>query len=157
VSDERLRRRWTIRLSPNQSVGHLRFAERQTQAEVAMMDASTGKKIVQLRERILGNFKAGDWEAIGLLTGLSDVIDNHPRLLRSLSWGDEDYAGNVLTVLKTVIEKDTKALQLSRIILANTIQATTSTSPQSLPSARSYFPQVFSRRQTAGLSLTLWP
>ena len=76
------------------------------------MDPSTGKKIVQLRERILGNFNAGDWEAIGLLTGHSDIIDNHPRLLRSLSWGDEDYAGNVLTVLKTVIEKDAKALRI---------------------------------------------
>lgn len=45
-----------------------------------------------------------------MLSGYSDLIDNHPRLLRSLSFGDEDYAGNALSVIRTIAEQDTKAL-----------------------------------------------
>ena len=59
------------------------------------MDLELGKKIIAIRERIVSNFDHGHWEEVGLLTGFSDLIDGHQRLLRSLSWGDEDYAGNV--------------------------------------------------------------
>lgn len=65
---------------------------------------------MELRERIVSHFDAGDWAEVGLLTGLSDIIDGHPRLLRSLSWGDEDYSGNVLTVLRRIADRDLAAL-----------------------------------------------
>ncbi|MFO0792552.1 MAG: hypothetical protein U0586_00650 [Candidatus Brocadiaceae bacterium] len=35
-----------------------------------------------------------------------------PQLLRSLSWGDEDYAGNVLTVLRQIVERDPRTLPI---------------------------------------------
>jgi len=74
------------------------------------MDLALGKRILGLQERIVANFQAGNWEEIGLLTGFSERIDRHPRLLRSLYWRDEDYAGNVLVVLKRIAESDIKAL-----------------------------------------------
>jgi hypothetical protein len=74
------------------------------------MDKEIGQRILALRERIVSHFDASDWEEIGLLTGLSDIIKRHPRLLRSLSWGDEDYAGNVLTTLTRIAERDVHAL-----------------------------------------------
>lgn len=74
------------------------------------MDKELGGRILALRERIVSQFDAGDWEEIGFLTGHSDIIDGHSRLLRSLSWGDEDYAGNVLTVLGRIAERDIHAL-----------------------------------------------
>jgi hypothetical protein len=75
------------------------------------VDVPLGKRIIQLRERIVAGFNAGDWEAVGLLTGHSDVIDEHPRLIRSLQWGDEDYSGNVLNVLRTISERDAGSLR----------------------------------------------
>jgi hypothetical protein len=50
------------------------------------------------------------WNELGLLTGQGDVINGHHRLLRSLSWGDEDYDGNVLEVLKTIVSTEPKTL-----------------------------------------------
>ena len=74
------------------------------------MNLELGERILALRERTMANFDASNWEEVGLLTGCDDIIDKHPRLLRSLSWGDEDYAGNVLNVLKSIYGRDPTAL-----------------------------------------------
>jgi hypothetical protein len=76
------------------------------------MDKVTGERILKIRERIVSNFTAENWEEIGLLTGGSDIIDHHSRLLRSLSWNDEDYSGNVLSVIKTIVEHDPRQLPI---------------------------------------------
>jgi hypothetical protein len=77
-----------------------------------MVDYVLGKRILALREKVVAEFNAGDWEEAGLLTGFSSLISNHPRLLRSLSWGDEDYAGNALTIIKVIAEKDENAFAI---------------------------------------------
>jgi hypothetical protein len=74
------------------------------------VDIEIGKRIIALRGRVVGNFNAGNWEEVGLLTGQTDIINGHSRLLRSLSWNDEDYAGNVLEVLRMISEVDMTAL-----------------------------------------------
>lgn len=76
------------------------------------MDLDTGKRLIELRGHVVSNFDAGNWEEVGLLTGFSSIIDNHPRLLRSLSWGDEDYAGNALTVLSTIAKQNVAAIKV---------------------------------------------
>lgn len=76
------------------------------------MDAALGSRLIQLRARIVDGFDGGNWEELGLLTGASELINGHPRLLRSLSWGDEDYAGNVLTVLRRIVEQDPRTLTI---------------------------------------------
>ena len=75
------------------------------------MDQSLGKEIIALRQRIVANFDEGSWEEVGLLTGQTETIERYPRLLRSLQWGDEDYAGNVLGVLRKIAEEDIKAFR----------------------------------------------
>jgi len=45
----------------------------------------------------------GKWLELGLLTDTSDRITNHPRLLRSLRFGDDDYDGCVLDVVPAVL------------------------------------------------------
>lgn len=77
-----------------------------------MVDYDLRKRILALRERVVADFDAGDWEEVGLLTGYSDLISRHPRLLRSLSWGDEDYAGNALTIIKRIAEQDENAFAI---------------------------------------------
>ncbi len=74
------------------------------------MDVATGSRLIELRRRVVAGFDNNNWEELGLLTGQSQVIDRHPRLLRSLSWGDEDYDGNVLEVLRGIVERDPRAL-----------------------------------------------
>ena len=76
------------------------------------MDKATANRLFEIRRRILEHFDAGNWEEIGLLTGAFAMINRHPRLLRSLSWSDEDYAGNVLTVVRQIVEADPRALPL---------------------------------------------
>lgn len=70
------------------------------------MDAEFGRRLIELQERIVSHFRSENWEEIGVLTGCSEIIDSHPRLLRSLSWGDEDYAENALKVLRRIVEQN---------------------------------------------------
>jgi hypothetical protein len=76
------------------------------------MDIGLRHRIIELRERIVANFTAENWGDVGVLTQQAEVIDNHDRLLRSLSWGDEDYSGNVLEVLQSIAERDVRAISV---------------------------------------------
>ena len=76
------------------------------------MDLELGERIIKIRERIVSNFTHENWEEIGILTGFSDLIKGHKRLLRSLSWGDEDYSGNVLNVLSGIASQNESALDV---------------------------------------------
>lgn len=55
--------------------------------------------ILQLKEIIVKHFTKENFLEVGLVTGWAQYIRSHDRLLRSLSWGDPDYAGNVLELL----------------------------------------------------------
>jgi AbiJ-like protein len=87
------------------------------------MDQALGQRIIDLRNRVVALFNAGNWEELGLLTGYSSLIDGHPRLLRSLSWGDEDYAGNVLAVLRQIVESSPRAFATIESYLEKTFPA----------------------------------
>lgn len=76
------------------------------------MDRTMGKRVISLRERIVAHFDVENWEEVGLLTGLWEMIDDHPRLLRSLSWNDSDYSGHVLPVLRDMARRDPSALDI---------------------------------------------
>jgi len=67
------------------------------------MDKALGREIGELWQRIVANFTSGDREEVGLISGQSDIW-GHYRLLRRLDWGDPDYSGNVLSVLREVAE-----------------------------------------------------
>ena len=69
-------------------------------------DKPTGKQLVALKNQIAAGFSDSNWRELGALTETLDMIERHPRLLRSLSWGDEDYDGHALTVLKDMIDVD---------------------------------------------------
>lgn len=75
-----------------------------------MMDRQMAQTILALKERILQHFTESDWQEVALSTGLTDKITGFPRLLRSLKWSDDDYAGNVLGVLQMVVDEDATAI-----------------------------------------------
>lgn len=47
----------------------------------------------------------GKWTELGLLTDTTELIENHPRLLRSLHFGDDDYEGHVLGVVPELLDE----------------------------------------------------
>ena len=75
------------------------------------MDKEQGKEIIEIKNQIAKQFTKSDWLDLGYSLGCYDIIENHSRLLRSLSFGDEDYEGNILEVLTSIISKDPKNLQ----------------------------------------------
>ena len=68
-------------------------------------------KLSALRKRILeANFGSGDWIALADIAGCSSIVDEHPRLLRSLHFGDDDYDGNVYVVLRSMYQSEPQAI-----------------------------------------------
>jgi hypothetical protein len=68
------------------------------------IDPKTQKQLLPLRDTIAEHFAQEDWLEPGVLTGTADAVQGHARLLRSLSWGDPDYAGNVLDILLLMVK-----------------------------------------------------
>lgn len=66
------------------------------------------KELIEIKNQIARHFTKSDWLDFGYTLGSYEVIEGHPRLLRSLSFGDDDYEGNILEVLTEIIKKDPK-------------------------------------------------
>lgn len=45
------------------------------------------------------------WTELGLLTNTTERIDNHPRLIRSLHFGDDDYDGHVHELVSHLLDE----------------------------------------------------
>jgi hypothetical protein len=68
--------------------------------------------ITVIQKYIEKEFNDSDWNNLGELTGCSDLIRNHPRLLRALSFGDEDYSSCITDVLIQIFRRDANNLDL---------------------------------------------
>lgn len=63
----------------------------------------SGPQLIQLKNVVVADFDASNWRELGALTNTLDQVESHNRLLRSLSWGDDDYDGLTLTFLRKMI------------------------------------------------------
>mgnify|MGYP005764794449 CR=1 FL=1 len=74
--------------------------------EIALNTSSkvTGKQILELKNMAVQHFTESDWTDLGILTDMLDIVERHPRLLRSLHFGDDDYESNAFYVLKKMID-----------------------------------------------------
>jgi len=66
-------------------------------------NANPNKVILALKKAIEATFDDGKWRELGYLTNSIEIIEGHPRLLRSLYWGDPDYSGNIFKVLPRIL------------------------------------------------------
>ena len=57
-----------------------------------------------MKNQVVQGFNESHWRELGAITEMLDAVSRHPRLLRSLSWGDDDYEGHVLKMLKDMID-----------------------------------------------------
>lgn len=64
-----------------------------------------GQKIIAIARAVQEAFTTSEWTEIGYITGTDDYIDAHPRLLRSLSWGDGDYKGHVIDAVAVILDR----------------------------------------------------
>lgn len=68
--------------------------------EYTMDSKKRGALILALRRAIVSEFTSEDWREFGYLSGETDYIQRHDRLLRSLHWQDPDYGDCVLQALE---------------------------------------------------------
>ncbi|BAH76697.1 abortive infection family protein [Solidesulfovibrio magneticus] len=66
------------------------------------------KAVLALKRCIVSKFDSENWDEVTYLINDRDIINSHPKLLRSLSFGDDDYSGCVLGVLRQLIDLDKK-------------------------------------------------
>lgn len=66
--------------------------------------------MLAMQRTIVAEFNATDWHELGYLTGFHDYIQGHPRLLRSLGFGDDDYGACVFQALQYFANHDSRAL-----------------------------------------------
>ena len=70
------------------------------------MDSSERKKVAVITKYVIETFSESDWLSLGQISGSLKIILDHPRLLRSLSFGDDDYPYCVGEVLGAIFESD---------------------------------------------------
>ena len=72
----------------------------------------SGPELIKLKNRVVDNFSASNWRELGALTDMMDEVKRHPRLLRSLGFGDDDYDGLALTFLRRMVGENYERLSL---------------------------------------------
>lgn len=61
------------------------------------------KRLSVITKYAVDAFTSSDWLAFGHVTGKLELVSNHPRLLRSLGFGDEDYEFHAAEVVNAAI------------------------------------------------------
>lgn len=70
------------------------------------MNAEQRKKTSVISKYAIDSFNEGDWLTLGQITGKVKEIMGHGRLLRSLSFGDDDYSYCVAEVINSIFSDD---------------------------------------------------
>lgn len=83
------------------------------------VNAEDRKRLLPLAELAVEHFNSGDWLALGTHTGCLDTVRGHSRLLRSLSFGDDDYSGCVHEVLLSIVEREHANLDVAEEFIAS--------------------------------------
>ena len=79
-------------------------------------------RLFALHEFIQDHFTKSDWIKVAYLTDSLELIEGHPRLLRSLDFKDDDYEGNSLQVLsKLISESPSNLYEIERFVEAKKV------------------------------------
>lgn len=107
-------------------------------------NAEMNSALLFIKKQVMDHFGEEQWQDIGLLTNNVELINSHPRLLRSLGFGDDDYGGHVVNVLHQIATDDPANLgRIQQYIVQHFGDGSTYVS--SLPSANriTFAPNVF--------------
>ena len=75
------------------------------------IESNQRKKVTVVHNYIVESFSYSDWCILGELTGNLDLIKSHPRLLRSMSFGDEDYEYCASEVINKIFEDNPELIE----------------------------------------------
>ena len=75
------------------------------------MDATQRKLVGVIVKYAVENFSTGDWLTLGQMCGNPGAADDHPRLFRSMSFGDDDYPYCAAQVINQVLEKSPEMIE----------------------------------------------
>jgi hypothetical protein len=108
----------------------------------------TRQAVLGLKDVVTKRFNHENWLALGLMTGCEQAVQNHDRLLRSLSFGDSDYGGHVISMLLAMVSADGRNLAVIESYITDQFGATAmggvSVSSTPAPGKKLYFtPSVF--------------
>ena len=106
-----------IVLDDGQKVGFHKHGQMATINKSAMPpDRMTHKpdnhEILRLKNLIVAKFTEENWLELGMMTDSLSAVQGHGRLLRSLTFGDSDYAGCVLEILLKIATKSPENLSI---------------------------------------------
>lgn len=73
------------------------------------MDRVVRDRILALRDRVVTVFNERNWQDVGNLTGRWQQISQHPHLLRSLPWGDQEYSDAALEIIERIALEDSRS------------------------------------------------
>lgn len=68
-----------------------------------MLSTLQRKQASVIAKYCISEFTEAQWYELGQLTGSLDAINAHPRLFRSLSFGDPDYDSCVFEVIDSIV------------------------------------------------------
>lgn len=91
-----------------------------TEKNRKMASKLTGAELIQLKKIVIGEFNESNWMELGAITNTLEQVENHPRLLRSLNWRDDDYDGLALTFLRKMIGPNDENLAIIQDYIAKT-------------------------------------
>lgn len=74
------------------------------------MNSIERKKVAVITNYVQESFSEADWYSLGQLTGQLKKISDHPRLFRSLSFGDDDYGYCAAEVLDAIFSENSAAI-----------------------------------------------
>lgn len=63
------------------------------------LDLNQQKQLLAIKAVVVEKFTPGNWTELGILTGCGNEVSKHPRLIRSLDFGDDDYQDHALNML----------------------------------------------------------
>ncbi len=75
------------------------------------MDIELRKIVSAIRDYAVEKFSDAEWVDFGYVTEASDLIENHPRLLRSLAFNDDDYSYCATQVVNEALEERPEKIQ----------------------------------------------
>ena len=75
------------------------------------MNSTERKKVSVISKYALDSFDEGDWLTLGQITGKVKEVSGHPRLLRSLSFGDDDYPYCVAEILDVIFSSEPELIE----------------------------------------------
>lgn len=76
------------------------------------MSKLSGPQLIELKNAVVEHFDSSNWRELGALTNMLDEVEQHPRLLRSLNFGDDDYGGLALRFLRKMIGHEDENLDI---------------------------------------------